>query len=393
MRIKNLKIREIFATTAQKTIEIDLETAKGSVRASVPIGTSRGKYETVYLPTEDALSKFNIIKRIFTTNEFTDQEDVDNTLRIVDKTDNFREIGGNLALAISSAFLKAFALDSGQDIFEYLATKAKEKVNIPKPICNIIGGGKHAGRIDIQEFHFIPVHQTSFLNSITKISKAYWTEGRKLKQDDPTFAFTQNIESAWTSSLSLEEILKIMAKVANENLLKLGIDFAASQLWDGTRYYVYRYSNKVLNTREQMNLVIKLAKEYPIIFIEDPLNETDFSNFSILTHELQPRIICGDDLYATNLKRLKDGIDFKATNGIIVKPNQIGTITDVINLVKEARKNNLVTVMSHRSGDTEDNLICHLAVGLGCDYIKLGISGERTVKINEMIRIEEKLSG
>jgi enolase len=184
-----------------------------------------------------------------------------------------------------------------------------------------------------------------------------------------------------------------MAKVANENLLKLGIDFAASQLWDGTRYYVYRYSNKVLNTREQMNLVIKLAKEYPIIFIEDPLNETDFSNFSILTHELQPRIICGDDLYATNLKRLKDGIDFKATNGIIVKPNQIGTITDVINLVKEARKNNLVTVMSHRSGDTEDNLICHLAVGLGCDYIKLGISGERTVKINEMIRIEEKLSG
>jgi enolase len=393
MRIKNLKIREIFATTAQKTIEIDLETAKGSVRASVPIGTSRGRYETVYLPTEDALSKFNIIKRIFTTNEFTDQEDVDNTLRIVDKTDNFREIGGNLALAISSSFLKAFALDSGQDIFEYLATKAKEKVNIPKPICNIIGGGKHAGRIDIQEFHFIPVHQTSFLDSITKISKAYWTEGRKLKQDDPTFAFTQNIESAWTSSLSFEEILKIMAKVANENLLKLGIDFAASQLWDGTRYYVYRYSNKVLNTREQMNLVIKLAKEYPIIFIEDPLNETDFSNFSILTHELQPRIICGDDLYATNLKRLKDGIDFKATNGIIVKPNQIGTITDVINLVKEARKNNLVTVMSHRSGDTEDNLICHLAVGLGCDYIKLGISGERTVKINEMIRIEEKLKG
>jgi len=393
MRIKNLKIREIFATTAQKTIEIDLETAKGSVRASVPIGTSRGKYETVYLPTEDALRKFNIIKRIFTTNEFTDQEDVDNTLRIVDKTDNFREIGGNLALAISSAFLKAFALDSGQDIFEYLATRAKEKVNIPKPICNIIGGGKHAGRIDIQEFHFIPVHQTSFLDSITKISKAYWTEGRKLKQDDPTFAFTQNIESAWTSSLSLEEILKIMAKVANENLLKLGIDFAASQLWDGTRYYVYRYSNKVLNTREQMNLVKELARKYPIIFIEDPLNETDFSNFSILTHELQPRIICGDDLYATNLKRLKDGIDFKATNGIIVKPNQIGTITDVINLVKEARKNNLVTVMSHRSGDTEDNLICHLAVGLGCDYIKLGISGERTVKINEMIRIEEKLTG
>jgi enolase len=391
MKIKDLKIREIFATTAQKTIEIDLETAKGMVRTSVPIGTSKGKYEILYLPTEDAVNKFHLLKRHFTTEDFTDQEDVDNLIRIIDKTDDLREIGGNLALAISSAFLKAFALDAGQDVFEYVATIAKENLNIPKPICNIIGGGKHAGRIDIQEFHFIPVHQTSFLESIAKITKAYWTEGKKLKQDDPSFAFTQNIESAWTSTLSFEEILKIMTKVANEHLLKLGIDFAASQLWDGNQYYVYRYSNKILNTHEQMNLVSKLAKDYPIIFIEDPLNETDFTNFSLLTHRLQPRVVCGDDLYASSLKRLKDGIDFKATNGIIIKPNQIGTITDVIKLVKEAKKNKLVTVMSHRSGETEDNLICHLAVGLGCDYIKLGISGERTVKINEMIRIEEKL--
>jgi len=393
MKIKNMKIREIFATTAQKTIEIDLETAKGSVRASVPIGTSRGKYETVYLPTESAVNKFHILKRHFTTGEFKDQEDVDSLLRIIDNTDNFRDIGGNLALAISSAFLKAFALDAGQELFEYVANQTKEKINIPKPICNIIGGGKHAGRIDIQEFHFIPVHQTSFLESVAKIAKAYWTEGRKLKQDDPTFAFTQNIESAWTSTLSFDEILKIMTKVANENLLKLGIDFAASQLWDGNKYYVYRYSNKVLNTHEQMELVSEMAKKYPIIFIEDPLNETDFSNFSLLTHRLQPRVVCGDDLYASSLKRLKDGLDFKATNGIIIKPNQIGTITDVIKLVKEAKKNNLVTVMSHRSGETEDNLICHLAAGLGCDYIKLGISGERTAKVNEMIRIEEMLAG
>lgn len=226
-----MKIREIFATTAQKTIEIDLDIPDGSVRTSVPIGTSRGRYEIAYLPTEDAIRKFNLLKRHFTTEDFSDQEDVDSLIRIIDKTDNLREMGGNLALAISSAFLKAFALDAGQDMFEYVANKTKEKINIPKPICNIIGGGKHAGRIDIQEFHFIPVHQTSFIESIAKITKAYWTEGRKLKQDDPSFAFTQNIESAWTSTLSFEEILKLMTKVANENLLKLGIDFAASQLW------------------------------------------------------------------------------------------------------------------------------------------------------------------
>jgi enolase len=392
MRARSLKIRQIFATNAQKTLEVELETDKGRVTASVPIGTSVGRYEAKYLPVADAINKFHLIRRHFTADDFEKQEDVDSLIRIIDKSDDLSEMGGNLALAISSAFLKGFALEAGQEVFEYVAIQTKEKPNIPKPICNIIGGGKHAGRIDIQEFHFLPVHQLSFLDSITKIAKAYWTEGKKLRQDDPTFVFAKNVEDAWVSNLGFDEILKMMAKVANEHLLKLGIDFAASQLWDGKQYYVYRYSNKILNTHEQITFVRELARRYPIFFIEDPLNENDFSNFSVLTHELQPRMVCGDDLYASNLKRLKDGIDFKATNGLIIKPNQIGTITDVIKLVKKAKENKLITVMSHRSGETEDNLICHLAVGLGCDYIKLGISGERTVKINEMIRIEEKLA-
>jgi len=391
MIAKSLNIREIFATNARKTIEVELQTAKGTVRSSVPFGTSVGRYEAKLLPTEDAVRKFLIIRRHFTAEDFTDQQDVDIQLRTIDKTQDFRDIGANLALAISSAFLKAFALENNMELFEHVANISKQKVSVPKPICNIIGGGKHVGRIDIQEFHFLPLHQDSFAESVTKIAAAYLTEGKELKKNDPTFAFTKNIESAWTTNLSFEEILKLMAKAATANLLKMGIDFAASTLWDGRQYYVYRYANRLLNRMEQIKFVHQLVRSYPIFYVEDPLNEDDFQGFSLLTHELQNHITAGDDLYATNLERLKTGIEFKATNGIIIKPNQAGTITDVMKVVEEAKKNKLVTVMSHRSGETEDTLICHLAVGLGCDYIKLGISGERAAKINEMIRIEEKL--
>lgn len=389
MRARNLKIRQIFATNAQKTLEVELETAKGKVRSSVPIGTSVGKHEVKYLPVADAINKFHLIRRHFTAEDFEKQEDVDLLIRTIDKTDDLREIGGNLALAISSAFLKAFSLEAGQEVFEYLLTQRKEKANVPRPICNVVGGWKEQ-RSDIQEFSLLPVHQTSFLDSITKIAHAYKDIGRKLGGIDPTFAFAKNLESAWVTNLPFEEIMKILTKVANENLMKIGLDIAASQLWDKNRYYVYP-SNKLLTKEEQIGFIKNIVKKYPVIYVEDPFNEDDFISFAVLAHELQPRIICGDDLYASNMKRLKDGIEFKATNAIIIKPNQVGIITDVIKTVELARKNKMITVMSHRSGETEDALVCHLAVGLSCDYIKLGIAGERTVKINEMIRIEEKL--
>jgi enolase len=392
MRIRNLRVREIFSSTAEKTIEVDIETFKGTVRTSVPLGTSRGRYEAKYLPVNDAINKLNLIRRYFTNQDFVDQEDVDNTLRIIDKTEDFREIGGNVALAISSAFLKAFALENYQEVFEYLSTMKKIQPQMPRPICNIVGGGKHAGRVDIQEFHLLPVHQRSFLDSVTKIAHAYRAEAKNLKDADPTFTFAKNVESAWVANLTIEEILRSMTRVANENLLKIGIDFAASHLWDGKQYYVYTYSDKILNTTEQLTFIRELCRTYPIIYVEDPFNEDDFVTFSVLTHELQNKMVCGDDLFVTNVKRLKDGLDFKAVNAVLVKPNQICTITDTIKFVDEAKKNKLITVMSHRSGETEDTLISHLAVGLGCDYIKMGIGGERAVKINELLRIEEKIA-
>jgi enolase len=391
MIARRLEIRKIFATNSQKTIEVELESEKGKVYASVPIGTSRGKHEVTYLPVEEAINKFYIIRRTFTNEDFKSQEEVDETIRTIDKTPDLREIGGNLALAISSAFLKAFALNEGLEVFEYLAMITKTKPEMPRPVCNVAGGWKE-NKSDVQEFLLLPVHQTSFFESISKISSAYLEVGKVLEQADPSFAYGRNWESGWITNLNFIELLNILKKIANENLLRIGLDFAASQLWDGNQYYIYRHSNKVLSKIEQLNLIQGLAKEYPISYIEDPFHEDDFVSFAVLTKNLPNKLIVGDDLYATNLKRLKDGIELNATNAMIVKPNQVGTISDVMKVVELAKENNVATIMSHRSGETEDVLIAHLAVGLGCSYVKFGVSGERVSKLNEMIRIEEKLS-
>ncbi|MEM5793924.1 MAG: hypothetical protein QXS48_03325 [Candidatus Aenigmatarchaeota archaeon] len=386
MIAQNLEIRRILATNSQETIEIELEFKKGKVRSSVPIGTSVGKYEAKYLPVDQVLKKFSLIKKHFINEDFKNQEDVDLLLRSIDTTPDLREIGANLALGISSAFLKAFALNEGKEVFEYLS---KGKPSIPKPICNIVGGWKDS-KVDIQEYLLLPEHQKSFSDSVSKIAKAYRETGKMLIDKDETFAFSKNLESAWVTNLKPEEILKILENCAENFDLVIGLDVAASQLWDGEKYF-YSKLNLRLTRTEQLAFIEKLAREFSILYIEDPFHEDDFIGFSTLTHRLRGRIICGDDLYASNLKRFKEGVLHKATNGIIIKPNQIGTISDVIKLCEEAKKEKHARIISHRSGETEDTLICHLAVGLGCEYIKLGISGERTVKINELIRIEEKI--
>lgn len=388
MKPRSFKIREILATNSQKTIELELETFKGKVRSSVPIGTSKSKYEVKYLPTQDVIRKFHLIRRHFTSEELFDQKDVDILIRIIDKTPDFREIGGNLALGISSVFLKAFALENNQRLFEYLASMRKEKPKIPRPICNVIGGWYKNS--DVQEYELLPLHQKSFADSISKISSAYLSVGNLLKSNDPSFSFSKNLESGWVSSLGIGNVLEILSREASQHLLKIGIDFAATHMFENEKY-VYRNSNKSFSKSEQLSYVEDLARRFPIIYLEDPFHEDDFISFATLTHRLNPKIICGDDLYSTNEKRLRTGLEFKATNAIIIKPNQVGTISDVLKIFDLARKNNLTTVISHRSGETEDTLIAHLAVGLGADYIKIGISGERTVKINEMIRIEENL--
>lgn len=394
MLVRSLKIRRIFATNSLPTLEVEMNIDKGTVISSVPIGTSTSKHETFYLRVDDAIRKFAMVRRHFSMKSFDNPQDVDMTLRAIDKSSNFREIGGNTALAISSACLKAFALKNDMELFEYVYEYTKQnmnqkKVGMPLPLCNMVGGWH--GQSDIQEFMLFPVYPRSFAESAVLLSEIYIKMRDELKKEDTSFTYSKNIESAWVTSLNHETVLRILKNIAKDKMFKIGLDVAASNIWNGQNY-VYKH-NKLIRT-EQINFMTDLVQRFPIGYIEDPFEEDDFVSHSILNHRLSGRnvMICGDDLYSTNINRLQKGIEHKSTNTALVKANQIGTITDTINFVEEAKKNGMKTVLSHRSGETEDTLMCHLAVGLGCDYIKLGISGERTTKINEMIRIEEKLT-
>jgi len=391
MIIRDIKIREIFSHNLKKTIEIEIITSKGSVRASVPIGTSRGKNEVVYLDANQVVNRFLEIKSNFEMKEFKDVYEIDQRLKEIDGTENFSNIGGNLALGISLASLKAFALYEDKKPFEYLSEISGFDVKMPKPVSNVIGGGKHGGKTDFQEFLLIDLHMDEFSTTISKIADAYYKISKILVKRDPLFTFGRNLESAWITSLKLDEILSLLKDISNEYRLVLGIDFAASEMWDGENY-VYKHANSKLTRVEQLVYIAKLAEENNIYYLEDPFDQEDFVSFSALTNRLPRKLIVGDDLYCTNPKRLEKGIKFKASNGIIVKPNQVGTLSDVIEVVKMAKKNGIKTVVSHRSGETEDPILAHIAVGLSSDFIKLGIAGERTIKVNELIRIEEYLN-
>lgn len=378
MKIKDIKIREIFATNTKKTIEIEIFTDIGNFRSSVPIGTSKSRYEVEYLDTKIAINNFKRILRFFKNKEFFDQRDVDEYIKIIDKTKNLKNIGGNVALALSFCFLKCFAFEKQKEVFEFLG---KEK--IPLPICNVAGswGG------DIQEFLVFPKSQKSFKDSIEKIGEVYLELGKEIAKIDPKFNFGKNLESGWQTFHNFKEILSIIKTLAESYNLRIGIDMAASSIWDGK---FYNYSKFKISSSEQLNLVSNLIKEFKIDYIEDPFDQDSFYLFATLQNEFPNKMICGDDLIATNIERLEIGIKTGACRAVIVKPNQVGLISDLIDFVNLAKKNKLILVFSHRSAETEETILCHLAVGLGANYIKIGISGERIDKINEMIRIEEK---
>ncbi|MBU5682548.1 MAG: hypothetical protein KQA34_02460 [Candidatus Aenigmarchaeota archaeon] len=393
MIVRDIKIREIFSHNLKETIEVEVEISKGKVRASVPIGTSRGVYEVEYLPTKEVIKNFLEIREKFRMKEFKNFEEVDNTILEYDKSEKLNKIGGNLALAISLAMLKAFALHEDLEVFEYVSSYFNFKIKIPKPVCNVIGGGKHFGGSDFQEFLLIG-KTSNFKEEIKKIINLYFKIAERLKKEDRSFNFGRNLESAWITNLSTKRILEILRDFSKEYELYLGIDVAASSFYDFSKgMYVYEKEGLELNRIEQLSYLYDLIKDYEIFYIEDPFYEEDFVSFATLLSHFSQKLIVGDDLTVTNLERLKKASELKSINGIIIKPNQIGLITKVAEVIKFAKKNDIKVIFSHRSGETEDPVISQLAVGFGSEYIKLGIAGERTIKINEILRIEEKILG
>jgi enolase len=401
--IEDIIARKIFNSRGGETLEVDVVTTAGFGRASAPSGASRGKAEVMPYPkggVSQAITKIEeLIAPEFIGMNTEEQEQIDLLLHKIDGTKDFRNIGGNTAYAISLATADASASSYGIPLFQQLAGYLANE--LPYPLGNVLGGGKHArGKTpDIQEFLVLPVKANSFSEAAKANVMVHQKIGGFLKKSDATFTGGKGDEGAWAPSIKNEDALEIMMNACEEVSgemgveCRVGLDMAASTLWrPREKRYVYVRDGVKRNSGEQVDFVLQIIKDYNLVYVEDPFDEEDFESFAELTKKVKKCLICGDDLFVTDKERLTRGIEVGAGNAIIIKTNQVGTLTDAWETTKIARKTRYVPVMSHRSGETPNAHIAHLAVAFHCPIIKTGIiPGERIAKINELIRIEEAL--
>jgi len=402
--IEDLIARKIFNNRGEETIEVDVITASGFGRAGAPAGKSRGKAEVAYYPqggVEAAIKKVDdLIAPELAGLNADFQEEIDNTLHEIDGTTDFKNIGGNTAFSISLANAEAAANSHSLLLFQFLGGNAA--TTMPYPLGNCISGGAHArgGKTpSIQEYLALPHGAESFLESQTANTQIHKKIESSLKKKSSTFTGGKSDEGAWIANIGTDEAFEIMAKtceeVGNEMDFEcgFGIDVAASSFWKPKEEkYVYEMEGKKLDTSEQLEYMLELIEKYHLSYVEDPFNEDDFDSFAELTRKTKNCLICGDDLFTTNTERLNNGIKINAGNAIIIKVNQIGTLTDAAETIELAQRHGYDPIMSHRSGDTCDWHIAHLAVAYKCPIIKTGIvEGARIAKLNELIRIEHFL--
>jgi len=401
--IEDVIPRKVFNSRGEETIEVDVITTSGFGRVSAPAGKSRGKTEVVYYPqggVDQAVKKVEelVAPEIVGLNA-NFQEEIDRTLHEVDGSKDFKVIGGNTAFAISLAVAEAAANSYDSLLFQYLGGQMAHE--LPYPLGNAISGGQHTqGKTpDIQEFLVLSHGAGSFLEAATANVQVHRKIGDVLGKKDKLFNGGKSDEGAWIANIENHEALEVLADACEEvgsDLgfeCGLGIDVAASYLWNGKeRKYVYKRERKKRNSGEQLDFLLELIRKYHLLYVEDPFHEEDFDSFAELTKKTKDCLICGDDLFTTNNERLSHGIKKSAANAIIIKVNQIGTLTDASETVEMAKANGYLPIIAHRSGETCDWHIAQLAVALRCPIIKTGIAeGARIAKINELIRIEEFL--
>ena len=395
MIIKDIKLRKIIDSRGNSTVEADISTNDGFGRAAAPAGASTGTFEAQAWPENDVdLGIINARKKLvplLTGMPANDQKAFDDIIKNEDGTKNLQNVGGNISVALSLACAKAAADSKNIPLFEHVS-KTKS-YSIPAPMSNVLGGGAHAiGGTDIQEYLV-----TSFdndVNTAIETNAAVHKEVAKiLKEKFPNIALGKGDEGAWVAPLENVEALELVTK-AVDNVhretgveIRTGLDVAASEFYKNGKYV---YKEQTLTPEEQVDFMLGLIEEYDLHSVEDPLDQNDFQSWSSLTDQTDSLII-GDDLYVTNSERLKQGIDMKSTNSILIKPNQIGTLTDTVKTVELAKNSDMATVISHRSGETTDTSIAHLGVAFESHAIKTGImGGERIAKLNELVRISEK---
>lgn len=401
--IEDLNIEKILDSRGNPTVEVEILTENGFGRAAAPSGASTGVREVTAFP-DGGIDKINEIKQAISKEIIgvlaEEINTIDDVLKEIDGTDNLSYLGGNIIVAVSMAAAKAAASSYNMPLYSFLGGNMKNE--IPYPLGNMINGGAHAGKNapDIQEFLVVPVGAKNITEAVFANSSVHKKIGELIKAKDSTFTGGKGDEGGWAPNLTNEEALSIQARACEEVSDETGVkvrtsmDIAASSLWnDKEQKYIYEKEGVTRDTGEQIDFVEEIIDTYKMFFMEDPLHEADFKGFAELTKRAGNRcLICGDDIFVTNAGILQEGIDIGAANSIIIKPNQIGTLTDTYETVTLAKDNGYVPVVSHRSGETTDETIAHLAVAFSCPLIKTGaLGGERIAKLNELIRIEKSM--
>ncbi len=408
-KIKDIKARQIIDSRGTPTIETEIILESGHTgRASVPSGASTGKFEAIELRDNNEkeyngksihkaiLNIENYIKpQIIGLNVFN-QREIDVLMCKSDGTENKSKYGANAILSVSFAIARAAANELKLPLYKYIGGIYGNK--LPFPMMNIINGGRHANnKLDFQEFMIQPICSKNIKESIKICAEIYY----KLKEiiDKQEFSTSVGDEGGFAPNIKTnKEALDLIIQSINDahyttNEVKICLDIAASEFYKNGKYYL-EGEGKELTSEEMIKYISELVKDYPIHSIEDGLNEEDYTAWKKLTKELGEKCqLVGDDLFVTNYNKLEAGIKEKIANAILIKPNQTGTLTETLDTIQLAKQNNYNTIISHRSGETEDTFIADLAVGVNAGQIKAGsiARSERTSKYNQLIRIEEEL--
>lgn len=409
-KISELKAREILDSRGEPTLEVEVALSNGQMgRAAVPSGASTGTYEAIELRDGDRrffgkgveLAISHVAHEIaaeIKDNEW-DQTSLDQALIDLDGTPNKSRLGANAILGVSMAFAQAAAKPG--NLFTYLSDLSGFKPTLPTPLMNVLNGGRHAANsTDIQEFMIIPIGAPTYKEAVRWSAEVYHALKNILTSEKrPT---TVGDEGGFAPGFKSNEeaIDTLMAAVTKAGYnpghdFSFGLDVAASEFYQNGNYEL-ACDKAVLSREALINLYESWSKKYPLALIEDGLEEDDWDGWASLTERLGSSLtLVGDDLFVTNVNRLKLGIEKKSANALLIKLNQVGTVSETIAAARAARAEGYKLIVSHRSGETEDTFIAHLAVGLGAEFIKSGAParGERTAKYNELLRIADLLEG
>ncbi|WP_406662669.1 phosphopyruvate hydratase [Methanolobus sp. ZRKC3] len=405
-KIAKIHAREILDSRGNPTVEVDVYTSCGFGRASVPSGASTGSHEALELrDNEDRYGGKGVLDAVDNVStvieseligmDVRNQREIDGMMLALDGTDNKMELGANSILGVSMAVAKAAADSLSVPLYRYLG--GVNAYTLPVPTMNVLNGGQHAGNdLSIQEFMIQPRGADTYIEALRMGAETYHALGKVLESKYGAGATNVGYEGGYAPSMEMTtdalDVLVTAIEEAgySESEIAIGLDCAASEFFDGKEYSI---DGKMLKPGELIEYYLELIETYPILSIEDPFHEESFEDFATLTSEAWGTIIVGDDLFVTNVERLGKGVEMGAANSLLLKVNQIGSISEALDAANMANRNGYSVIVSHRSAETEDTTIADLSVAIGADLIKTGAPArsERTAKYNQLLRIEEDL--